>query len=915
MMIASAMLILFLLPASSSAKTQEFSGNILSGENIDIDEFTFIITMNKYANAIFVDAGKIFRTVPIETCKKMDRFEICFDNTTYDEEENDLYAIVRIYRYEPSLAISKTVNDTELYVGQDAQVTIKITNSGDTASQIILTDDYPASIEISEMEGGCSQHENQVYWQGHLDETEEKECKFLIKATKELHQSFVAHMKYWDGFRWKDEYSNTITMDFEPVVKIYSSIVREDYEVDGTTFDFEDENPGVNIGETLRLLVNITNNYDDKIRVDALEINLPPDIKYESTGHLRFNFLNATGNRSSIVWYSDRVRKINDRQLRWEGLISTNKSSRLFVIKLLARRTGDQNIIINTRYNYDDMSFSEDTYENFAVGDPGLGIRMTVEDQSKRFSAPTRLDEDDDTIDLEALHPYNIKVYAQNINKYAILKDVNFKVITDLAGFKTVHYAEMDEEGQRIPYSIILIPPQVGASTLFKTNVSATYQNEFGERYANSTEFDITVVPSKDLTITQDSSEGWVLDGGEESEVKITVNNDRLIEIKNVQVTDEISPELEPEGVHAKKVKLNKESETEVYTYRIKAPILHEKIRYNITTTVSFFDPDSRLQRNVTKTETVTVEPLKPDVSIEMTLDEPENIYPGTLIPVEYTIHNNEEKELVTKITAYFPIQAELDLIGPRTFFIDKLEPGEEVTIKNLIKIRPKIVTDSLKINKTRVEYYDNYGNLFDENSSEESLDVDDARINGPSLSIRTVVPEVVNKSQQGTIKIEVRNDGTDSATATVEQGDKIWNITVPASSTKTIEYNVKYDTEGNYTLPDPVVKFDFQGVDAYTKGSGAVVNVKLLLGPVAEAPAEAAAQPAEKAEVPEAEKEEMSLEEYEALQKVARTKEITKYGLISGGIILIIMLIAAYIYFAQKKGGAAQPFIESEKS
>jgi hypothetical protein len=92
------------------------------------------------------------------------------------------------------------------------------------------------------------------------------------------------------------------------------------------------------------------------------------------------------------------------------------------------------------------------------------------------------------------------------------------------------------------------------------------------------------------------------------------------------------------------------------------------------------------------------------------------------------------------------------------------------------------------------------------------------------------------------------------------------------------------------------------------------VVNVKLLLGPVAEAPVEAAAPPAEKAEVPEVEKEEMSLEEYEALQKIARTKEITKYGLISGGIILIILLIVAYIYFAQKKGGAAQPFIESEK-
>jgi hypothetical protein len=903
---------LTIFSGTAQAKTQVFSDRLLSGESIDIDDFTFIITMNKYANAIFVDGGKIYQSVPLYTCKSMENFEICFDNTTYDEEDNDLYALVRISRYKPELTITKTINDTELYVGQEAEVTIKIENSEDTASQIIMTDDYPSSIEIYDMEGGCSVHENQVYWQGHLEEGKSKECKFIMRGMKELHQSFAAHLKYWDGFKWIDKYSTSLPIDFEPVVEILSSVVREDYEVDGTTFDFEEENPGINIGETLRLLVNITNKYDDDINIKSLEINLPPDLEYKSTGSLRFNFFNASGNRSSIVWYSDRIRKVNPRQLMWDGKISTNKTSKLFVMNLEAKRTGEQNIIINTKYEYDDMEFTDSMYESFSVADPGIGIRLTVDDQSRRFSAPERLDEEEDSIDLEALHPYRITVYAQNLNKYAKLQDINVKTYTELAGFKTIHYSEIEEEEQKIPYSLTIIPPQVPSSKEFKTNISIKYQNEYGERHENSTEFLITVVPSKDITIALDSSEGWVLDGGEETEVTVKVTNDRLVDIKNVEVKDEIDEGLHIEGVHAKKLKLNKETDTDAYKYKIKAPIVHNKTRYYINTTVSFFDPDSRQQMNYTESTLVTVEPLKPDVSLDLTLDKPTDIYPGTLIPVEYTITNNEELEIVRDLTINFPIQAEVDLVGPKTFFIDKLDPAEKVILKNLVNLRPKIVNDSLKLNMTRVVYYDNYGNMFDENSTEDTLDVNDARINGPALFLRTIVPSVVNKSAEGTVRIEVKNSGSDATTATIEQGGKSWELSIPDGTTKYIEYTIKHDVEGNYTIDDPVAKFSFQGIDAYTKGSGAIMKVMLLTGPAANVTVEAAPI-AEAVEAPVPEKEEMSFEEYQALAKKDFTARAIKYGMVGGLIVLVLAIIVIYIYYSQKKG-PSQPFIESKK-
>jgi hypothetical protein len=895
----------------AAGETQEFRGEVISGESIDVDDFTFIITMNKYGSAIFVDADPMFQSVEFGDCEKMESFRICFDNTTYDYDENEAYAIVRIFRSKPDVSIRKTINQTEFYVGHEAEVTITITNTGDTAPNIIMTDDYSAEVEIYDMEGGCRVHENQVYWQGHLNEDEEKQCTFLIKVTKELHRSFVAHLKYWDNFKWIDEYSSTLTLDVEPVISFYSTIVREDYEIDGTAFDYDEDNPGVNIGETLRLLVNITNEYNDHIDVDALEIHLPPNIKYRSQGHLRFNYINASGNRSSIVWYSDRITKVSDRVLRWSGRLSEG-NSKLFILKLTAERTGRHSMVLNTEYEYDDMEFEADQYEAFDVVDPGIDIRMTVEDKSKRFAPPERLDDEEDSIDLESMHPYNVKVYTQNRNKYSKLESVNVEVLTDLAGFKKIHYSEMDEEGQRIPYSIVLIPPYVESSKAFKMNVSASFKNEYGEMHYNSTEFSITVLPSKDLTIDIDSSEGDVLEGGEETEITVSVNNDRLIDIRNVEVKDVISEELHVEGVHSKRVKLNKESDTDIYRYRITPPIVHTKTRYNITTTVSYFDPDLRQTLQFSKTKTITVEPLKPDVTLDVTLDEPDDIYPGTLIPVEYVVRNDEEEELIRGITVFFPIQEEIDFIGPRTFLIDKLDPGEEVTIKNLVKIRPKVVSDSLNIEKTAVEYYDNYGNLFDENSSDDTIDVDSSKINGPAIFMRTLVPDVINRSSDGVIRIEIKNEGTLATDLTVEQGDRIWNATVAAGSTEIIEYTVKYDQEGNYTIPPPIAKMRFQGLEAYTKGQGATAKVELLLGLPAEVVEEEVPVVEEVEEIVE-EKEEVTFEEYEAEKELQQRKIITKYALI--GILAIIVLVLVFAYLGyQKRKGPAHPFMEVEK-
>ncbi|NQU79688.1 hypothetical protein HQ545_08025 [Candidatus Woesearchaeota archaeon] len=895
---------IILLSALCVAETEVFDGEILSGESIDIDDFTFIITMNKYATAIFVDGGEMFQTIALNDCEKMEAFRICFDNTTYDEEDNELYTVIRILRREPDITILRTANETEIYVGKESQVTITMTNTGDHAEEVILTDDYPTSIEISEMDGGCRIHENQVYWNGHLDEGDEQICTFNIKALEEFHQSLVAKLVYWDGFKYVEEFSTTMTIDFIPVVEIFIALVREDYEIDGNSFDFDEENPSASIGETVRLIVNITNNYPDDIDVEKIDISLPPGLEYAGIGSLRFNYVSGGENLSSI-WSSKAIRKINDKLLRWTGRINENDGE-IFIIKLKTRSSGENNINFETIYGYDDLEFEKRSQEGFNVGDLGVPIRITVDDTSRLFSAPERMDDIDDSIDIQSLHTYRFTVYAQNANPYSELEDVEIIIDTDLADFPTRNYDIIDEQGRVLPFSGEIVPPYVEKSTSYSLNVTVHYTNEFGEKHTNKSEFDFDVLPFDDVSIEVSSSEGEFLESGEETEITVELTNDMLIDLRAVEVRDIIPEVFDVTGIHSQRLKLNKESNTDVYKYNIKVPVLFVKTRFNITTIVTFFSNDLRKEINFTTITPITVNPREPDLDFDMNLEEPNDIFIGNHIPVEYTIRNRESEETLGNIIIKFPIQEDIDVLGPAEYNIESLDPGEEITIRNIIWFRPKSA-GNIEIDPAVVFFEDSYGNSFSENSSQDTIEVESAEFNGPVLFLSTNAPELVNRSTDFKITIRVLNNGSEQTDVTIKQGDMEWEKTVFPKSTEFIEYTLRKEKDDNYTIPDPVATYQVQGMQARTKGSGAMTTVKLMLGELA-VEIEPEAPVIEEQELTK--KTEMSFEEYDLLQQVDMRKKIMKYSLIALLAIFVIVLAYFYLSYLGKKKPQG-PFME----
>jgi len=232
--------ILILLIPTALATESIFSDNIVSGYSIDVDDdYNFIITMNSQADEIFVNGGDIFQNIPIHTCKDLGEvYNVCFYNVTFDEVDEVLKADVEIFRKAPDISISKTLNTSEVTLGKEVLVTLTIKNTGDPAQQVTLLDEYPTSILITELEGpGCMEHENTITWSGHLDENEEKTCTFIIQGTEEMHRSIVAKVRFWNGLKWVTEYSTKTTIDIDPSLTVEYGFLREDFEVDGKTFN------------------------------------------------------------------------------------------------------------------------------------------------------------------------------------------------------------------------------------------------------------------------------------------------------------------------------------------------------------------------------------------------------------------------------------------------------------------------------------------------------------------------------------------------------------------------------------------------------------------------------------------------------------------------------------------------------
>ncbi|MFC1754788.1 hypothetical protein ACFL96_15565, partial [Thermoproteota archaeon] len=630
LLVSSLILALFSTLVSADYSTSVFNGNTFSGTSIDMDDYTIIVTMNYNQNRMFVDAGDDFASVPIFECGTLKNIKVCFTNTTFDEEELRTYMVLQINKTEPSITITRTITETEFYAGEEQNVTISVTNSGDTATDVTYYEDWGSEFEIIAIEDGpCNIERSAIIWKGYLTETRSLDCLYRIRAKDEVHKSVAASLKYFNGYKMETEYASELVIDAEPLVEILYRAVHEEEQPEEATFDWETDSVSPAVGEEFKLGINLTNklsatNEENPSWVDVyLTLQYPQGLDYKGPGYIFYkedvgtsgNYTNYTTHRVSS---SGVLTKQLGNVLEWSGRLNNNASheaSETFVLNFIGKKIGANNILLTAHYTDENGGeYTHSEYIKLDIGVRGMKTILYINDLAKRFEREEHL-EDEDEIDLESLNEYKLRMQIENVNPYGIIKNVEVSVDPEnFTVFETKSISSIVKDGYWEPYEFMFTAPRTAADQNYDIKVTVTALTEFGERFTNTSEFTVSLNKFDDIEINHEF-ETTSLEGDEESMIVTNLKNNRLVDIHGVRVWDYIDPRFAVDGVHERMLTLKADEEVDIYSYTVTAPRIGEKDdEFIINTTLSYYDPDYNINITQTKESKMTVEPKELDI-------------------------------------------------------------------------------------------------------------------------------------------------------------------------------------------------------------------------------------------------------------------------------------------------------------
>lgn len=906
-------LVLFSMNASdASAATQVFRGNVYSGDSVDIDDDMQVIITQAFFTSIYAKVGNQADNVPMGTCEDdIYNLIICYESYDYDEDEDKFFFTINISRKEPIITVERDIDYNAFFVGEEGTISVTITNTGDPTSDVTYVDEFPSTIEITETDGVCKKQGNSIVWSGHLNPDETKECEYKIEGTAETHAYLSAKLTYFDGFNIEEEYVSPFWIDFYPVLGVQTQIIKEyDVDEDYADLDFEDDNEDIQIGEKARLIVNISNDkYDNEMTVRSFKIYIPSGLDYLGPATIR-----ATQDGKNTAMYFTQMTQKDD-YLEWSGDLNNNETalrSKRFALEFRPKRSGTYNFIIEADYETESASglsfenYVDQHFDKMSVTDKGVKMRVYLQDEDKRYSHRREL-VDDEAEEIEAMNKERIRVSLQNLNAYASIKDITMNLLTNLTPLENIRIDRMNKSQGYTTHSIVFNVPQVDKETTMKLNITTEYTTEYGEHNINSSEFEFKIKPYKEVEITHEIGE-TTIEEGEETTITTKVTNNRLVELFGLEVKDIVPAELNAEGVTGQTIVLQKDTDVDVYTYKITAPDVDTRKYFVINTTAKYFDKDYGEERFTSETAIITVEPRKPDISFERTLEEDE-VAQGEIFDISYTVTNDEDKFALKNLKIYFPIQEEFDLVGTTSYFIEKLDPGETIEIWNTHRARAKIAQDSLEMIESEVWFEDDYGNEFYEYTGTDTIDVNKGNMFGPVILAQLIAPAKANQTAEFLSILKIANLGDVTSEISLEEDSNVKTDTIKKQSTKQMKTTRKYSDIGTETIYSPIITYNYHNLLFTTTANPASVDIVEYI-PIFEAVPTTAAGiiGGLQEEIEQIEEGEVE-EEFEEVPMETPMRVYVGYGIIIG---LVIIAIVIYIFF--RRGGKEEfPFLERE--
>jgi len=426
-----------------------YSDDVYSGQTVNIsgETFTFSLSTSNDRLSVKLPSG-LGIILKNKSCEIRDNYDICFTGTefwyhNYTLDWDFYKASVKIYVVLSEIELTKTVDKTNPLIGEETKIDLTIKNTGDReATNIIFSDNIPSSFAITDI-SGCSIEDNNIKWYGSLDKNLEKKCSYKIKALSKTTFNSKASLKYNDGVKLVQLYSDTQT------------ITVPDYQLN---ISIELDKNNTEIGQNINLDITLTNvNNEKDISVELFSITIPYGLKVTTVPR----YLNQDFNKYF-----------------WKGTLSKEESTS-FNFKLKGEFVNNYTLRPKASFIINSLrkEIEKPTYIN--VYTPSLSIDYRINKAVLRSSEKA-----------------NIVIEIKNPSTIHSFKDIELVIESELPGIEKIT-KKLDRlkplESKKVS-DLSFTAPDVEARKEYTINISLNYESDYNQVLRLKEEKTVTVI-------------------------------------------------------------------------------------------------------------------------------------------------------------------------------------------------------------------------------------------------------------------------------------------------------------------------------------------------------------------------------------------------------------------------------------
>ncbi|MBI2141010.1 DUF11 domain-containing protein [Candidatus Woesearchaeota archaeon] len=768
---------------------------IVSGQTITVEGQSFAVFLSSKTNEIVADYGKGSLFVKNNSCDATGIARICLDNVQYDITDRVYKIKIRGISLAPSISITREVSKSEFLAGDVTTFTVTLKNTGGFARNVTFEERIPVEFEVTETEG-LPLKQGLAAWKGNLDESGTASFSYTVRAKEAFDGSLVSSLTYFDGLRLKTVYGTKLSLKTSSPVTLATSIGKSE----------------IFIGERNNITINLSNRLPETAII-GIELVFDPGLKvvsrpYDARNTTPFNY----------VWGSE-IPRVYNQSTNTSNLTGWINTSKAWFFEFKGVNTGNSKIQVKANYrpqsegNAGAAKALPVSTQNILISNKGIIVRTSLKE-----------------VTLESNQGKRAKVWLQNLNSYAGLRNVHANISTDLLYLPDKFIERMEPKEQVLLVDKFFYAPVVDKSTGYVIATNVSYLSEFGDNFSASSKDTATVLPEQDVSLVKSVSASEAK-SGDEITVSVSVRNSRLTKLRGVYVADNISGEFAAVGKTSAVIDVKSKSDEPAFTYKLKAPHVSKAMVLHSNTTLRYYDkynedlyaePKDHVINKVTE---IKVEPESLPLGIS-TVVEDSAIYVGEEFDVKYKVANTADSKVAKNIVLTVPLDYGFDLVGKgENTTIPLLGPGETVVVANFDRRRAKFSGDA-EFSKPILEYENVYGDRYSANGTSAVLAIKDSYLQGPAILVEKSAPKKANNTDLFTVELKVRNIGTVLADVLLEDEENKFRIQLANGTEYAVNLSKRHTISGKLELPQARATYSYKGAVYKTASKSSSVEI-----------------------------------------------------------------------------------------